>query len=123
MTIETNIPAHTIDDAGRKHVNFPRGARRVLTIPVEDEPGDPQDMTGWALAFRVRDGADAVVIEKATGGSGITVATGTATVAIERADTLPLQPGRYNYALWRTDGDNDDVLAFGTLEIVRVAAQ
>lgn len=45
------------------------------------------------------------------------------TIALDPADTAALAPGRYDWALWRSDSENDVPLAWGTLELTRAAAQ
>lgn len=72
----------------------------------------PQAMTGWSVAFVVRRRSDnALVVSKATGGSGITIGDGVgtndrATVTIGETDITGWTPGReYKGALWRTDTD------------------
>lgn len=127
MTIRTDIPEYTLDASGRKQVNFPPGAKRTHRIDVEDSAGAAQAMSGWTLAYVWRDERGNVVVSKATGGSGITVGNGSgtndrATVTIDRTDTISLQ-GRYRWALWRTDGTDDDLLAEGTVVVPAVADQ
>lgn len=102
------------------------GEDKILDFEVYDNTGAAiQDITGWAMRFRLRkqlDG-DPIVFTKTTGGSGITI-TGTynsdpatntqrARVTIDDTDTDNLQPGNYPYNLWRTDSGSETVLAYG----------
>lgn len=127
MTIRTDIPEITVDSSGYRQVNFPQGAVRSHRIDVLTSAGAAQTMTGWALAYIWRDRNGASKLSKTTS-SGITIGNGSgtddrATVSIAQADTLTLAPGKYSWALWRTDSTNDDVLAEGTLILAAVAAQ
>lgn len=100
---------------------------RVDVVTV-DGGATPQTMTGWALGFVVRLGAN-LVLSKATSGSGITIGNGNgtddrATVAIADTDTAGWVAGRdYSWALWRTDDGSDTPLAYGPCRLVSVAAQ
>lgn len=118
MATETNIARGT----------FFVGADLAPTYDVTNAAGSPQAMTGWALAYVWRDRDGRRVLAKATGGSGITIGNGSgtddrATIALDPADTAALAPGRYDWALWRSDSENDVPLAWGTLELTRAAAQ
>lgn len=129
MTILSDITEYTLDASNRKQVNFPAGAKRVHRIDVEDSAGAPQTMTGWSLSYvwRVQVTGE-LAFSKATGGSGITIGNGSgtddrATVTIDRADTVNLEGTVYDWALWRTDGTDDDLLAGGTLVLAQLADQ
>lgn len=128
MTLHVDIPEFTIDGSGRKQVNFPAGSKRTHRIDVVDSAGSAQNMGGWSLAYVWRDSNGYPVLSKATGGSGVTIGNGTgtndrATVSIDRTDTSGLRGTKYDWALWRTDGTDDDVLAEGTLILSQVADQ
>lgn len=74
----------------------------------------PTNVAGWTMAFTVR-GASGVVISK-TSSSGIAVtseANGTWEVTLTDADTDTLRPGTYLYDLWRTDANNERIVARG----------
>lgn len=128
MTIRTDISEWTITDSKRQ-INFPLGARRVHRVDVVDDTEAPQSMAGWDLAYVWRNQAGTLVFAKTTAvDDGLTVGDGAgtndrATATISRDDTVDLSPGRYSWALWRTDSDNDDVLAEGTLVLSAPAAQ
>ncbi len=122
MTVHADIPERTGDE-----VNFPRGAKRAHRITVVDSADAAQAMTGWSLAYVWRDANESAALTKTTS-SGITIGNGSATddratVTIDAADTAALTGQKYTWALWRTDGTNDDVLAEGTLVLSRVAQQ
>ena len=106
------------------------GADQSLLIDVEQSDlTTPQTMTGWALAFVLRSSDDRLVVNKATGGSGITIGNGAgtndrATVALADTDTTGWPAARaYSWARWRTDDSTDVPLAYGPAVLVKVAAQ
>lgn len=120
MATETNIAKGTF---------FP-GADHTWNVPLTDSAGDPVNAGSWSLAHVIRRPSGEVVVSKATGGSGITLGNrdGTndlAIVAIDHADTLgKMAPGGgYTWACWRTDGDDDTPLAYGTLWVTAIAGQ
>jgi hypothetical protein len=88
-----------------------------------------EDVSTFALRFRLRHAieSDKVVLTKTTGGSGITIsgvfnAAPTTNlqrtyVVIDDTDTDNLQPGKYQYSLWRTDSGNETVIAFGDVDL------
>lgn len=103
------------------------GANQQHRLDITTSAGAAQTMTGWSLAYVWRNTAKARVVSKATS-AGITIGNGSgtddrATVQLDPADTAALPPGRYDWALWRSDSTNDVPLAFGTLELTRAAAQ
>jgi hypothetical protein len=103
----------------------------------------PQNVAGWSMAWVLRKAGSTVaaVIEKTTGGGGITI-TGTynvdptvntqrVLVLIEDTDTYgpeeePVQivnpNSDYEYALKRTDDGSETILAYGTFALLRSAA-
>ena len=102
----------------------------TVRIDVVTEEGGvtPQTMTGYALAFVIREQVtDALVCTKTTP-SGITIGNGAgtddrATVAIADTDILH-PPGRNYYgALWRTDEGSDTPLWAGPVIILKAAPQ
>lgn len=83
---------------------------------VTTTPGGatPQTMTGFSLAFVIRDSkpGGSLVVSKATGGSGITIGDGNgtndrATVTLAETDIPTSWPEGKHYrgSLWRTDVD------------------
>lgn len=117
MAVETNISRGT----------FFVGGNHQHRIDVVDSADAAQNMGTWSLAYVWRSATGSLLFRKTTG-SGITVGNGVgtndrATVQIDPADTAGLAPGRYEWALWRSDSTNDVVLAWGTLELTRAAAQ
>jgi hypothetical protein len=126
--IRTDVPEYTIDSNGRRVANFAIGAAKSWRVDVLDSTGAAQNMTGWSLAFVIRDAQGAEKLSKTTGGGTISIGNGSgtgdrATVTLVNADTQNLQPGRYEWALWRTDSTNDDPLAFGEIVLARAARQ
>ncbi len=112
MAVETNIARGS----------FFVGARQTHRVDVVDSAGSPQNMTGWSLAYAWRREGKRVLAKTPTPGNG----SGTndrADVSIDASDTAGLAPGRYEWALCRSDSTNDVVLAWGTLELTRAAAQ
>ena len=76
-----------------------------------------QDITGWTLewALKGEDRDTAALLTKTTT-TGIALTTpsqGVATVSIADTDTTSLNPGRYRYALKRTNDGLEAVLAEG----------
>lgn len=101
-----------------------------FTIYQADEQTTPrvaQDITGWSLEWVLRDRVAPygfVQITKTTG-NGITLsdaANGVCTVTIDDTDAGGLGAGVYTHALRRTDAGAEDVLSFGTVELIRAAA-
>jgi hypothetical protein len=99
---------------------------RVLVTSDGTAAGTPTTMTGYGLAFVVRQKDGDLILSKASGGNGISLVSvgGTndaADVTIARADTLA-QPEQWaTWALWRTDTDRP--LAVGTVYLTAAAAQ
>ena len=89
----------------------------------------PADMTGWTLAFYVRQKTtDGTLKLTKTTTSGIQIVNGAgvntrANVSIARADTLGWEEGNYYFSLWRTDNPNDVPLSYGSVYMTKVAAQ
>lgn len=103
----------------------------------------PEDITGWSLAWTLRrtPKSQTALIEKATGGSGITITgsynvdpsinTQRVEVLIEDTDTydpdaspeVNVKPSTsYAYALKRTDDGAESILAFGAFTLLQAAA-
>jgi hypothetical protein len=100
----------------------------------------PQDVTGWSLAWVLRAVGGAALITKTTGGGGITITgvydtdpdvnTQRVDVQLQASDTyndeavpaIAIAPGTYIYALKRTDAGQEDVLAWGTFDLLACAA-
>ena len=132
--------------------NLPRNLWRIgedfsFNIPVNttgDSTGTPVTVNTYALSFvlksRERD-ASSMIPAKTTAGGAITFANGVhpigsplagqstggtndmAKVDIDAADHVNLTPGRYFWALWRTDAGQNRRLAWGTVEAVLGATQ
>ena len=120
MSVRTNI---TQTD------NYILGEDKQLQFLVVDSAGSAQTMTGWALEFIVRSDPDSAstAISKTTA-SGIAISNGNgtddrATVTIADDDTVALRPGLYYYAIRRTDAGSEQVLAFGTVELVQAVTR
>lgn len=121
MSITQNI---TADD------RFFAGEDKSLRYFVVDSAGAAQDMTGWALEWVLRRSAahPTATLTKTTGAAQIVIDNGNgtsdmATVSITDDDTLNLVAGQYVYALRRTDAGSEQVLAFGTLELLKAATR
>ena len=111
----------------------------VCVNSTGDSTGTPLTISTYALSFvlkaRERD-ATSLIPAKTTAGGAITFANGVhpigsplagtstggtndmARVAIAAADHINLTPGRYHYALWRTDAGQTRRLAWGTVDAV-----
>lgn len=121
MSIEQNI---TADD------HYMAGEDKSLRYFVVDSAGATKDMTGWALEWVLRRSAasSTATLTKTTGAATIVIDNGNgtgdmATVTITDDDTLNLVTGTYVYALRRTDAGSEQVLAFGTLELLKPASR
>lgn len=84
------------------------------------------DMTGWGLEFVVKAsaGEEKKLISK-TVGDGITITDGpnrTFRVTVDAADTAGWRGATYDYAVWRTDLAQEQVVIFGPALIQRAAA-
>ena len=125
--------------------NLPKGLWRigedfsfdVCVNSTGDSTGTPLSISAYALSFvlkaRERDAAS-LIPAKTTAGGTITLANGVhpigsplagtstggtndmARVAIVDTDHVNLTPGKYYWALWRTDAGQTRRLAWGTLE-------
>ena len=99
-----------------------------VDVTTEDGGTTPQTMTGWALAFVIRDHAGNSVVSKTTS-SGITIGNGDgtddrATISIADTDTTYWEAGqKYRWALWRTNDGSDIPLAYGPCTILEAADQ
>ncbi len=122
MSKQQNI---TADD------HFFAGEDKTLVFDIVDSAGAAQTMTGWALecVFRRSAAASAVAFTTPTTGLGtITIGNGTgtddrATVTVSDDLTVNLVTGTYEYALRRTDAGNEQVLAYGTLELLKATTR
>jgi len=121
MSVETPIAAAD---------NWFCGEDRVFQFVVKDAAGVAKDINGWAITFSLRDRTDGTLLLSKSVGSGITLTTpanGVLEVAIARGDTIDgsgnilINPGRYVYALQRTDAGSVTDLAFGDA-VLRLAA-
>ena len=120
MSVRTNISATD---------HYIIGEDKQVQFLVVASTGAAQTMTGWALEFIVRPDPDSTTstISKTTA-SGIALSNGNgtndrATVTITDDDTVNLRPGLYYYALRRTDSGSEQVLAFGTLELIQAVTR
>lgn len=85
-------------------VNIIRGETKTLDLSIIDGAGAAVDITGASIYMTVAtDTGETPLIEKATGGSGITItdaAGGLAEVVIDAADTATLDIACYQYDVW-----------------------
>ena len=132
--------------------NLPRNLWRIgedfsFDVPVNttgDSAGTPVTINTWALSFvlkaKERDAAS-LIPAKTTANGAITFANGVhpigsplagdsttgtndmARVAIADTDHVNLTPGKYHYALWRTDAGQARRIAWGTVDVVLGATQ
>jgi len=103
---------------------FFRGEDKVLSVTVDDGATPPvaKNITGWTLAFTLRQSAgDATALVTKTVGAGITITTplsGIFQVSLEDIDTIALAPGKYAYDCKRMDAGAEAVLVYGTLTLL-----
>ncbi len=90
---------------------FFKGEDQTFRWMVHSIANVPQDITGWAIAFKMApaQGEANVVTKTAT----ITAVTGVCEVTVAAADTAALAAETYWYALSRTDSGFNSVLAHG----------
>lgn len=108
-----------------KEHEFFTGTDRVLQFSVVDADDVAVNITGWALQWVLVRAPGAAAssghLVSKTVGSGITItngAGGVCQVAVEDADTDGLEGSDsplYRHELRRTDGGNEDILAYGTV--------
>lgn len=109
-------------------VAMAKGTSRLIKISVTDEDGNPFDMTGGNAVFWVGKCADSsgadIVIQKETGGGGITLngsvgSVWTVEVVIAPVDTDDLPPRASYYCECRVwdQFDQEYVIAAGAFEL------
>lgn len=101
------------------------GSDKTITDTVVNAAGEAQNITGWSLSFVVHGYGNplAIYITKTTGGGGITITNGVGgvlAVSIERADTLLMYPGSYDYVIRRTDSGFNDAVTVGIITLTQV---
>jgi hypothetical protein len=86
------------------------GEDQNIDWDIRDESGDPVDITGWAIEFRMAlvQGGTSVLTKAAT-----ILSTARARIAVAEADTTALAATKYFYTLSRTDSGYNQVLAYG----------
>lgn len=109
------------------------GEDRTFQFPIKNSTGGVQDITNWAVTFEVRAFAgSATALLSKTVGMGVTLTdptNGVLQVRLLRADTVDvngavlIQPGRYVYALHRTDSGAATELAFGDFVLLEAASR
>jgi hypothetical protein len=103
---------------------FFRGEDKSIVFDIVNAVGDPQDITGWTVSFRVASSKFGAAIIQKTVGSGITLTDPTAgrlTVVLASADTVAFtndgSDADYSYVLRRTNAGSRTELAYGALVI------
>lgn len=101
-----------------------RFEEKTLLITVTDDAGDPVNLTGVGLLWRVvRDAGSATVYLEKTDADGITVTGGSnniATISIDPdTDYEDLPAGIHRHELW--DTDNHLLLAYGDCFVLPAA--
>jgi hypothetical protein len=99
----------------------------LFTIYADATQTTIQDVTGWALRWRLRKRDDSPVLVEKTTPDGITITgvfnaspalnTQVVTVTPGAADTVGLNPGAYRQRLDRTDTGLQTVLVFGDVAL------
>ena len=94
--------------------------KSVLIDVVQSDGTTPQTMTGWALAWELKDSKDGTVLITKTTADGISIGNGLgtgdrATVTVESDDyaNVPSGGGLLYHQLYRTDVDSEALLSFG----------
>ena len=101
-----------------------RGEDKTLTVTVDNGATPPSvlNITGWTLAFTLRQSAGdvtALVTKTTTSGISLTAPlTGVFEVSLEDVDTIALVPGKYAYDVKRMDASAEAVLVYGTLTLL-----
>lgn len=120
MAIEQNV---TADD------HWFAGEDKQFQFNVVDSAGNTQVMTGWTLEWVLRrTAASATATLTKTTSNGIAISNGAgtndrATVTLTDDDTVNLVTGQYEYALRRTDAGTEQVLAYGTAQLLKPATR
>lgn len=83
----------------------------TISLNIDETDGTAEDLSGDDLEWTMkRRGSKYLAMDKKTIGDGITVvseAGGTATIAVDSADTKNLEPGFYDHELWLKESDDD----------------
>lgn len=85
-----------------------------------DPSANRQNITGWSLEWGLAQRPDDPSIVRKTVGSGITVTNpgqGEVDISLAADDTVELPSGEYFHTLWRDNGGNLSVLAFGAFHL------
>ena len=105
------------------------GANWQFQFDIKDATGAPQNVSAYVLRFvgRQPGPVGTLIVNRATGGSGITVGNGDGindrvTVLVPVAETENAKPGILVAALWREDvSPNTYPLVTGTVDVTVVA--
>ncbi len=91
------------------------GEDQYIEWDIRDKPGNPVDITGWSIQFRMAttEGGSSILTK-----SGTVILTSRVRVPTLLADTVGFTPGTYFYTLSRTDGGFNNVLDSGTAELL-----
>jgi hypothetical protein len=93
-----------------------QGHTQSITLQVLASGGGPYNLTGYTVTLVVRAQGQLAKV-----GTVVSPATGEATFAFSVADYAgALQPGRWTYAVWVSDLDENIPVVSGTLTIVDV---
>lgn len=91
----------------------------VFTITIIDDAGDPVDVEGYTCDFRAKlRFVDEYAIDVATVDVANPSTTGVLTVTLTDDETA-VDPGVYEWQLFRTDDNSNAVLAYGSLYVRR----
>lgn len=88
------------------------GSARMITVTMSPVV----DTSSWTVTFYLRrssDATDYLVTKNCTGATG-----GTLTCTIDSTDTINLAEETYSYEFQRTDSGAEDVLAYGSCDLV-----
>jgi hypothetical protein len=84
---------------------------------TDDLPSDPENITGWTLAFTVASMFEALPKTLTKAGTVVDGPNGKCSVALTAAETN-VAVGFYKYDLWRTDTGQERPLAVGVFNVL-----
>ena len=92
---------------------------RTLQFALKDLDGNPVDLTGWSLSFRLGEPGSSVasVVKSMAVTDG---PAGECEVAFSAAETTALLTGVKKYSIRRVDSGNHQVVQYGRLPVEKV---
>ena len=87
------------------------GEDQLIEWDIRDNPGDPVDISGWSIQFKMATTPTGTSVLTKTASQ---VATSRCRVSVSAADTSALTPKTYYYTISRIDASLNSVLDSGT---------